>query len=454
MTVQGRVQVTSPPGYYSHVGSACSLGWRSTDGSNASPTPILEDRIPVTIITGSSTAEKEELVHQIIAEYSQSYFISVIEQGLPRGSLKRDLEFMYDKLTRPSMDTSYKNSPPILKVPSVYNCVELKKKHALIISLHSLADPLPVLETFYHEDSFQRKFRLSSVLAVVNCDRVAEAVRSDDNATIYTTPMQHLQTSIADRIFLYNERQVPVEQDSVEHKLAGIYPIPILRFPFEDKSKNLLELSLCDLDPLEAEISSRRQSETRNSQRVDFPLTGTSTIQLSWNLSFQFSGDLSMDLCTRWMEQLFLSHGVVRYQAVFSIMGMSEKYIVHGLRGTFWSGGFSPTSLWNHHEERVNQVYAVVISNDSSSTSRDRVRELEKTLKACLVTNLRFGVGDVVQVLLDNEWQGGRIVGLWDKGNAYSVHLQLNGKKLLIPTDDDSLIRKPSKHLGVKKHEN
>ena len=452
MTVQKRVKVAEPLIDYSHLGAVCS-DWRSSDHEFC-PFYAGEERIPVTIVTGSSTAEREVLIEQIFSKHSQSYFISVVEQGLPRGNLKKDLEFLYNKLTRPSKCTSHitcinKHSPPILKVPSMYNCVKSVKKHAVIISLHTLADPLPILQTFYLEDcSFQLKFRLNAVATVLDCHRVAQAVSSNTNA-IYATPMLHLQASIADRIFLHNEMPLCVDQESVERMISEVYPIPILRMDSDTENRNtLLELDLCDLDHLDDELSRCRGTKDTV---VGLSVPSTSLFQRSWNTSFQLPGDLSMDLCSRWMEQCFLADDVIRYQGVFSIKGKHEKYVFHGVRGGMWSGGFSASYRWNH-QERVNHFVAVVIPNGGTTT--ERVKELAQTLNACLAPKLRFGLGEVVQVMIGKKWQGGRVVGLWDEGNPYCVQLKLDRKEVLVPHDEDSFVRKRPKHVNSKKLKN
>jgi G3E family GTPase len=307
-----------------------------------------------------------------------------------------------------------------------------------------MADPLPIMQVFFQEDSFQLKFRLNAIVAVVDCHKVAQVLSNSSkicNGT-YTNPMQHLQTSIADRIFLHNELPICAEQEAIERHVRGIYPIPLLRLPpYSDGSTNLLELDLSDLDHLDAELKRRGQ----NDGNLEFPLPRPSLLQGSWRISFQLPGDLSMHLCSRWIEKLFLAHDIIRYQGVFSVKGKHEKYIFHGVHGGFWSGGFS-SSRWNH-QQRVNQFLAVVIP----SASTDRRRELQQTLNACLATKLRFAVGEVVQVMIAKKWQVGRIAGLWDEGNPYCVQLKSDGRDVLVPNDEDCFVRKRPKHLNSKK---
>jgi G3E family GTPase len=266
---------------------------------------------------------------------------------------------------------------------------------------------------------------------------------------MYAAPIQHLQASIADRIFLHNVIPHSVEQEAVERKISDVYPIPFLRMDSDSEDRNtLLELDFCDLGHLDSELARRRG---QNDRKIELSSPSPSPFQRSWSMSFQFAGDLSMHLCSRWLEQRFLEEDVIRYQGVFSIKGKHEKYIFHGIRGGFWSGGFSPLCRWNH-QKRVNHFVAVAIPKGGSTT--ERVKDLEQTLNSCLAPTLRFGVGEVVQVMIGKKWQGGRVVDLWDEGNPYCVQLKLDGRQVLVPHDEACFIRKRPKHLKSKQLKN
>ena len=66
---------------------------------------------------------------------------------------------------------------------------------------------------------------------------------------------------------------------------------------------------------------------------------------------------------------------------------------------------------------------------------------LKSCFKACLVNDLRFKVGDLVQANV-GEFVNGKIIKLWDDGNAYRIELD-DGEKtnVFAPIDVDTYVR-------------
>lgn len=66
---------------------------------------------------------------------------------------------------------------------------------------------------------------------------------------------------------------------------------------------------------------------------------------------------------------------------------------------------------------------------------------LKSCFKACLVNDLRFKVGDLVQANI-GEFVNGKIIKLWDDGNAYRIELD-DGEKtnVFAPIDVDTYVR-------------
>jgi hypothetical protein len=66
---------------------------------------------------------------------------------------------------------------------------------------------------------------------------------------------------------------------------------------------------------------------------------------------------------------------------------------------------------------------------------------LKSCFKACLVNDLRFKVGDLVQANI-GEFVNGKVIKLWDDGNAYRIELD-DGEKtnVFAPIDVDTYVR-------------
>jgi len=68
---------------------------------------------------------------------------------------------------------------------------------------------------------------------------------------------------------------------------------------------------------------------------------------------------------------------------------------------------------------------------------------LKSCFKACLVGDLRFKVGDKVQANI-GKFVNGKIIKLWDDGNAYRIELEDGeGTNVYAPIDVDTYVRVP-----------
>ena len=122
-----------------------------------------------------------------------------------------------------------------------------------------------------------------------------------------------------------------------------------------------------------------------------------------------------------------------RYKGVMSVKGMHEKFVFQGV-GMLFSGGFTG-ARWKRHESRESRFVFIGKHLDKDA--------LIDGFIDCKAGDLRFKVGDRVEANVGT-FTPGRVVQLWDEGNAYRVELDDKERtNVFAPIDEDVYIREP-----------
>lgn len=129
-----------------------------------------------------------------------------------------------------------------------------------------------------------------------------------------------------------------------------------------------------------------------------------------------------------------------RYKGVLSVAGMDRKFVFQGV-GMLFSGGFM-NARWGPDEKR--ECRFVFIGRDLDKQA------LIDGFMACKTTvDLRFKVGDMVMAQVGKKkaptdgYHLGKILKVWDEGNAYRIELQDDQKtNVWGPVDEDVFVKK------------
>jgi Cobalamin synthesis protein cobW C-terminal domain len=115
-----------------------------------------------------------------------------------------------------------------------------------------------------------------------------------------------------------------------------------------------------------------------------------------------------------------------------AVKGMNQKFVFQGV-GMLFSGSFE--GEWKPDEPRESRFVFIGKNLD--------IEFLKIGFNACRVTNeLRFKVGDDVEANC-GKWKKGKVLALWDEGNAYRVQISDRKKtEVWAPIDIDEYIRR------------
>ncbi|GMF47523.1 unnamed protein product [Phytophthora fragariaefolia] len=138
-------------------------------------------------------------------------------------------------------------------------------------------------------------------------------------------------------------------------------------------------------------------------------------------------------LLEEWIDDLLETEGddLLRYKGVVNVAGIDRKYVFQGVH-TLFNGRFADN--WAPDETRETRFVFI-------GKNLDREALTEGFLACRAAKDLRFRVGDRVMANTGDEgFQAGTIVQLWDQGNTYAIQLD-SGRKMWAPVDEIGLVR-------------
>lgn len=294
----------------------------------------------------------------------------------------------------------------------------------IIIETTGMADPAPVAQTFFVEESLQDKVRLDAIITVVDAKHIVQHLDEVKPEGVENESVE--QVAFADRILL-NKIDL-VTPDKLEIARSRIKAINSVADIIETQNSvvdvdRILHIGAFDLNrvrDLDPRFLDADPSEHQHDNSVS-------------SVGFRFVGDIIRPALEGFISDLLENKGkdLYRFKGVLSIKGMDRRFVFQGVHMLF-GGHF--TDPWEENEVRENKF--VFIGKD---LDRDMIT---KGFMACEATGeLRFAVGDRVKCIIKSGWKPGKVLRLWDDGNAYKVKLD-NGMQVWAPLDDDIFIRR------------
>jgi G3E family GTPase len=387
------------------------------------------EKIPVTVLTGYLGSGKTTLLNYILNK-NHGKKIAVIENEF--GEVGVDDALVEKKFFEDENIIEMKNGCICCTVRGdlieiLKNLIKKRDKFDyVLIETTGLADPAPVAQTFFMDETICKHFYLDSIITLVDAKHFEMHLDEVKEEGVENEARE--QIAFADKVLL-NKIDL-VERSYIDHLIKRIKDI--------NTSVEIIETcqSVIELDRILGikafDIKEVLQIEpdflTDTEHQHDESIT---------SVGLTFSGEINRFKLERWIDQLLLTKGndLFRYKGILNVKGDERKFIFQGIHMLFMD---SPSYKWGINEERLNKLCFIGRKLDRNS--------INEGIQSCLVTSpLRFNIGDKVDCNLGkNSWQEGEVIKLWDEGNAYRVRL-INGEDIWAPIDEDDCITKAQK---------
>ncbi|PSR96020.1 COBW domain-containing protein [Actinidia chinensis var. chinensis] len=387
---------------------------RGFAAASAAATPQMEssetkipadDRIPATIITGFLGSGKTTLLNHILtADHGKR--IAVIENEY--GEVDIDGSLVAAKAAGAEDIVMLNNGCLCCTVRGdlVRMIAELvsKKKGRfdhIVIETTGLANPAPIIQTFYAEDQVFNEVKLDGVVTLVDAKHAGFHLDDVKPKGVVNEAVE--QIAYADRIIVNKTDLVGDPQvSSLIQRIRNINSMANLkRTQFGKVDLDyVLGIGGFDLERIESAVNTEDSKENHDSHGHDHEHDhdhdhdhhhhhdhknehhdhhhshdhihdpGVSSV------SIVCEGNLDLEKANMWLGTLLMerSDDIYRMKGLLCIEGMDERFVFQGVHDIFQG---SPDRLWQPDELRVNKI--VFIGKNLNA------QELEKGFKACLL---------------------------------------------------------------------
>ncbi len=310
------------------------------------------DKVPVTVLTGYLGAGKTTLLNRILThEHGKKVAVIVNEFGEVGidNQLVIDADEEIFEMNNGCICCTVRGD--LIRI--VANLMKRRNKFDhLVIETTGLADPAPVIQTFFVDEDMREKLDLDAVVTVVDAKHIWQHWDADEAQE---------QIAFADVILLNKTDLVTPEQlNELENRIRGMNPMAkVYRTRNSELGMNeLLGVKAFDLDrALEIDPEFLGEDAHEHDKSI-------------YSIALVEEGELDGDKLNQWLGELLQTQGpdIFRMKGILNIAGEDERFVFQGVHMLFDG---KPDRLWKENEKRKSELVFIGRNLDENKLKED-----------------------------------------------------------------------------------